>query len=70
MNIPAQAVMKFSCKVAGGLMKEGSAGIVKPIEHVKNKYELGVTSVAAKFHNGEIPVRIFNPTDNDVRIGK
>ena len=27
-------------------------------------------SVAATVHNGEIPVRIFNPTDNDVRIWK
>ena len=69
-NICAKSVMNVSCKVAGGLMKEGTNGIVKPAEQFDTKYGLGVICVADTIRNGEIPVRIINPSDNDVVIWK
>ena len=69
-NIRAKSVMNVSCKVAGGLLKEGASGIVTPVGQFEAKYGLGVICVAGTVRNGEIPVRIINPSDNDVMIWK
>ena len=69
-NICAKSVTNVSCKVAGGLMKEGTNGIVKPAEQFETKYGLGVICVVGTIRNGEIPVRIINPRDSDVVIWK
>ena len=37
-NILAKSVMNVSCKVASGLLKEGTSGIVKPVEQFETKY--------------------------------
>ena len=59
-NIRTKSVMNVSCKVAGGLIKEGKTGVVKPAKQFQTKYGLGVICVAGTIRNVEIPVRIFS----------
>ena len=62
--------MNISCKVYGGPSKEGTQGIVEPLQQFEEKYNLGVMRVAAKVKNGEVPVRIINHSNDSVYIWK
>ena len=51
-------------------MKEGSAGIVKGLEHFDEKHQVGVICVAATLTMVKFLKMIFNPDDKNVTIWK
>lgn len=68
--ISSNSVMNISCKVYGGPSKEGTHGVVEPLQQFEEKYNLGVMRVAAKVKNGEVPIRIINHSNDNVYIWK
>ena len=69
-DVPPNTVMNINCKVYGGLSKEGTTGIVEPLQRFEEKYKLGLVRVAATVTNGEVPVRVINQSNDSIHVWK
>lgn len=68
--IPARTVANIACSVNSGHCNDGYTGVLEPANLFEEKYQTGIIKVVATCHEGKIPVRVFNPKSEDVKIWK
>ena len=68
--VPARTVCNVTCRITGSCGREGLVGLLEPTSEFEQKYETGVIKVVASVSNGTIPVRMFNPRQENVKIWK